>query len=644
MPIIYWPFMTRAISYLRFSSTAQALGQSEERQIKAAEDYCAKHGLTLLEGDKLSDMGLSAYRGANRTAGALGGFLEAVRTGRIPRGTYLIVEALDRLSREAPARALHTLTEIILAGIILVTLKDESVHDEASLNAQPYRLFHSLALIIAANAESALKSSRVSAAWSSKRRRASEGHHVLTPIRPAWVDLIDGKLVANPEGARTVRRIFEDVANGMGCFTVANRLQAEWVKTGAFPPLSGNRKTNGWNKSRVREIVQSDAPLGVLHAHKRAADGKTRIPGEKIEAYYPVIVSQSLANRARAAIASRRFGKVGAGRRGTVYSNLLSGIAKCSVCGGSMTIFRKSEEHYYLRCSNGMRGHACTNNSPIRYPSLEAALLRDVHWIVIMQSKMPKIDPGQEIAERIAEKVAEAGRLIQTISALTEAFGGNRLPAIADQIKSRAELHEVIVKEIEQLRQEHAAVERKANPINLDAEKDKLEAAMKSEDKSIRFEVRSRIASALRDTLQSVMCHADRKVDVRFPEIKLPKHANPVTGTHPVWGDRGVPESVYFGIKYDAKHFGRTVMTLIRPSQKTEEMDITGFAPSLLLSALFMDPNDHGKYPEAVAVFPGNLGFDKLAEDYIKLESERTRLVFKGGSMTERHARDPDRR
>ena len=85
-------------------------------------------------------------------------------------------------------------------------------------------------------------------------------------------------------------------------------------------------------------------------------------------------------------------------------------------------------------------------------------------------------------------------------------------------------------------------------------------------------------------------------------------------------------------------------MTLIRPSQKTEEMDITGFAPSLLLSALFMDPNDHGKYPEAVAVFPGNLGFDKLAEDYIKLESERTRLVFKGGSMTERHARDPDRR
>jgi len=330
---------------LRFSTPAQALGQSEERQLKAAQDYADKHGLSLLEGDKLSDMGLSAFRGLNRTSGALSGFLEAVRTGRIPRGTVLIVEAMDRLSRESPLRALNQFSEIILAGIKLVTLKDGLIHDEASVDAQPYRLFHSLALMIAANAESSLKSGRVSEAWASKRRRAKDGH-VLTPIRPAWVDLIDGKLVANREGAKTVLRIFHDVAAGMGCYTVAKRLQAEWMKTGNYPPLSGDRKTAGWNKSRIREIIISDAPLGALHTHTKSKDGKNRIPGEKIERYYPVIVDQTLANRARAAIASRSFGKAGAGRKGTVYSNLLSGIAKCGVCGGSMTILHKYEKYH----------------------------------------------------------------------------------------------------------------------------------------------------------------------------------------------------------------------------------------------------------------------------------------------------------
>jgi len=59
--------------------------------------------------------------------------------------------------------------------------------------------------------------------------------------------------------------------------------------------------------------------------------------------------------------------------------------------------------------------------------------------------------------------------------------------------------------------------------------------------------------------------------------------------------------------------------------------------PSAFASALFMDPNDHGKYPEAVAVFPAIWVLDKLPK-YIKLESERTRLVFKADQMTERHA------
>jgi DNA invertase Pin-like site-specific DNA recombinase len=102
----------------------------------------------------LRDLGLSAYRGTHRKEGALAGFLAAVRAGAVPRGTVLIVEGWDRLSREQPERALNQFTGIILAGVKVATLRDEQEHDEASVNAQPHRLFHSLALMISAHAES----------------------------------------------------------------------------------------------------------------------------------------------------------------------------------------------------------------------------------------------------------------------------------------------------------------------------------------------------------------------------------------------------------------------------------------------------------------------------------------------------------
>ncbi len=89
--------MIRAISYIRFSTPEQALGNSEERQVEKAEEYCAAHGLTLAKEDVLRDLGLSAYR--RRTDGAFTGFLEAVNAGKLPAGTVLIVEAWDRLWR-----------------------------------------------------------------------------------------------------------------------------------------------------------------------------------------------------------------------------------------------------------------------------------------------------------------------------------------------------------------------------------------------------------------------------------------------------------------------------------------------------------------------------------------------------------------
>jgi DNA invertase Pin-like site-specific DNA recombinase len=72
----------------------------------------------------LQDIGVSAFDGSNVLSGQLGLFLKAVNEGRIAKGSFLLVESLDRLSREDALSALGTFTSLLKAGITIVTLSD----------------------------------------------------------------------------------------------------------------------------------------------------------------------------------------------------------------------------------------------------------------------------------------------------------------------------------------------------------------------------------------------------------------------------------------------------------------------------------------------------------------------------------------
>jgi len=87
-----------AYSYLRFSSAAQATGDSKRRQLALAEKYAAEHKLTLDKQLSFRDLGVSAFRSQNAKDGALRAFLEAIEHGLVPRGSTLLIESLDRLS------------------------------------------------------------------------------------------------------------------------------------------------------------------------------------------------------------------------------------------------------------------------------------------------------------------------------------------------------------------------------------------------------------------------------------------------------------------------------------------------------------------------------------------------------------------
>src|SRR5262249_35720511 len=119
------PTLPTAYSYIRFSHPDQAKGDSLRRQTEAAAEWCKVKGVTLDASTTLHDLGKSAFLGKHREnpdRHALAAFLKLAEGGRIPTGSYLLIENLDRLSREEEVPACHLLTSILMKGIKVVQM------------------------------------------------------------------------------------------------------------------------------------------------------------------------------------------------------------------------------------------------------------------------------------------------------------------------------------------------------------------------------------------------------------------------------------------------------------------------------------------------------------------------------------------
>jgi DNA invertase Pin-like site-specific DNA recombinase len=90
----------KAYSYTRFSTPEQARGDSSTRQALAARRWAEGRGVELDAELTFRDEGVTAYDGSNVERGALGAFLKAVYCGDVAKGSWLLVESLDRISRQ----------------------------------------------------------------------------------------------------------------------------------------------------------------------------------------------------------------------------------------------------------------------------------------------------------------------------------------------------------------------------------------------------------------------------------------------------------------------------------------------------------------------------------------------------------------
>jgi len=471
----------KAFSYLRFSTPEQLKGDSLRRQAKLAEDYVRTHGLDLNTELNLKDLGVSAYRGANVETGALGAFLQAVRSKIVPRGSFLLVESLDRVSRKTARKAVRILEDIVEQGVAVVTLNDGKVYTEESLEG--FDFLFAVLILIRAHEESDTKAKRLRAAWVGKRLRAST--QALTAHTPGWIELnAERKPVLIEERAAVVKRIVKDYMRGVGKHNIAATLNRENVPT--------FRKAVRWHRSYIDKILSSPALVGtfVPHIEDHSGESMKRIPQEPVANYFPAVLDADTYERLRELNARSPL----RGRHTHApMRNVLAALARCPLCGSTMTRTTKGARAKagkpFLVCVKAKSGGGCKYHA-VPVEAVEAGL-RDYELIL---REMPH--PDAKLNRDMLSAQAAVDDLQSRLGELLEALERRASDAVAARV---AKL-EVSLKAAEQVRDALASQasqsERKVLAIKADA----LGVAMRARPVS-----RERINVAMRALFEAVV-------------------------------------------------------------------------------------------------------------------------------------------
>lgn len=363
----------KCYSYARYSSPEQAKGNSYERQLALARNYAQKRTWVLDESLCMFDKGLSGFNAEHTNRGSLGIFLKAIEDGKIETPSALLVENLDRLSREAIPDALSQFLMIIKAGITIVTLIDEQEYSSESIKDGMNQLIISISIMSRAHEESKTKQFRRVKAWDKAKENARLGC-IIPGHLPSWVKSSEDKsrFEIIEEKAAIIRRIYDLYLNGKGHTSICKILNSESV-----PSFSSKGNKQGkWGPTIVGKLLTTRTVLGEMQFYKtvKMEHGKRLMApdGEPIPDYYPQVIDEGTFLRAQTEIGVRfiPFGRIGE------VNNLFQGIGKCGYCGASLYFCVRGRKHHkYIICRKAMTDTCEAEYMSFRYQDFEDVFL-----------------------------------------------------------------------------------------------------------------------------------------------------------------------------------------------------------------------------------------------------------------------------
>jgi len=422
-------------------------GRSIDRQVALARAFAESKGWAV--GESYTDDGIS---GANFERAGLVALLAGAKKKSFGA---VVMMSLDRLGREQVdvGKTMQTLTR---AGVQVWTYTDGQM-------VRFGRAVEKIMVGIGGFAAEAYREAVRDKVVEALRSKAERGHHVNGRTfgydRVRVGDHTEKQI--NVEQAGVVKRIFEMSAEGLGDRRIATRLHEEGA------PAPGG----SWTKRPVRVILQNESYIG------RAVYGKTvnvddggagkrrhveRSSWITVEQPDLRIVSDDLWARVQARKAQTKSHYLRGERgqllskpeAGTVAKYMLSGIARCGVCGSTMTFIGGRTNRRYYCLGRAHKGPTfCSNKGGVPMDILDKAVIgvlldellsdRERLWSLIAEhdakrqaKTIKRPDPTRAISKL-------QGEITKLVDALASGKGGASITAAIQERESKIALLKV---------------------------------------------------------------------------------------------------------------------------------------------------------------------------------------------------------
>ncbi|MBZ7741050.1 resolvase, partial [Klebsiella oxytoca] len=441
------------------SSVKQREGNSLERQQDTALKIAARYNLEL-DTTAFHDLGMSAFKGKNAHEGKLSEFIKQIGA-KVPVGSWLVVENLDRISRDDAWTALDIFKNILSKGIVVVTGMDEKVYKYADVKNNPTDLIISLLMFTRAHDESLTKKNRVEA-----QARSLIRHNLTretgTPAKAIesvgqnvwWVDTKSGYVTPHPIYFTAAQKIIELKQNGETLLGIQRYLNEHYPapKKRVYKDRTGQSltpKTEQWGKHLIRTFLNPTVHgQKTFTLDKRDESGAIIYDSESdeplketfiIRDYYPALMSEAdyltLSKLDRHRAITRNSSKYPTGNPEPEIP-LLSGIGIlfCGNCGSFMFKSGSSENKYRYICgSKIVQGKPCGKKGFTSY-QLEHTVLQliaDHVWNNHQEDKTAWYESEIEKASEAVKKLLKLATLTDELEELAEQINVNSQKKIA---------------------------------------------------------------------------------------------------------------------------------------------------------------------------------------------------------------------
>lgn len=469
----------------------------------------------------LCDQGVSAFKGLNISEGELGRWMEQVQAGMWD-GSHLVLESIDRISRQNPFTLVGYLSRLVEHDITL--------HD-VSLNLLINRSNSAMLPIVTMSAqrayeESKIKSDRIRDGWRRKREQAFNNGTIVTNKRPQWIDIRDDQYVLNDK-VHIVKEVFRLAQSGIGTPTIAKILNAkgdDWL-------FESGRQ---WRGESVHKLLKNKRVTGSIFISEIIRDYNSTSNPVDQKRYemdvYPIVISKEEFNLVQQLLRSRRAntGRISTNKDTDELkkSNIFNSICRCGKCGEAMyhnvvKSHRNSkkngkftEEYRYIRCL-GKRDNLCDNKA-LRYEIVEQFVLEylkgmDFSRILKPNNHKSEIDVLRLNIDEEKKHIREYRQGIEKLKSMGKKVPFDVLVELEESQKRLSDLEEK---------------ESKYTDLTVDTE------YLKSVDPSVLFdqgniEVRSRIEKELSMLLESIVLHRLDKhyvITLEYTQVNILKH------------------------------------------------------------------------------------------------------------------------